>query len=78
MSKKAAKRKEPKADEHGEAAPAVAPPDQWEPTLALRFIDGVLHQKYVPHANLGLAGEHWQPVEEWETDKDGEPSKIEP
>jgi hypothetical protein len=72
MSKtKTAKRKAPKAD-----VEPVSPPDQWEPTVYLRFIDGELHQKYVPHANLGISGEHWQPVEAWETDSEGEQTQV--
>lgn len=71
MSKKTAKRKAPKADEGAEPTPPVTPPEGWAKTMDLRFIDGQLHQRYEsPHA--GENGEHWQPIEAWETDAEGE------
>jgi hypothetical protein len=66
MTKKTAKRKPPKIDET-----PVTPPDGFAKTMDLRFIDGQLHQKY-ESAHPGENSEHWQPIEAWETDSDGE------
>ena len=75
MTKKTAKRKAPKADETTEAAPPVTPPEGFSKTMDLRLIDGVLHQRYEsPHP--GANDEHWQPVEEWTTDSDGETQQV--
>lgn len=76
---KTAKKKEPKADESGAAPSPVVPPEGFERSGDLRIIDGVLHQRYIPHANIGGDAEHWQAVEEWETDsKTGETSQVDP
>ena len=69
MTKAAAKKKAPKEDEA--AVEPIVPPAGFVLSGDLRTIDGVLHQRYVPHANVGGSEEHWQPVEEWETDKEG-------
>jgi hypothetical protein len=67
MSKKTAKKRAVKSD-----VEPIVPPDGFVLTSELRFIDGQLHQKFVPHANIGGAGEHWQPVEAWETGEEGD------
>jgi len=75
MTKKTAKRKQAKADETGAEPTPVTPPEGWTKTIDLRLIDGQLHQKYEsPHP--GENNEHWQPIEEWETNSEGEASQV--
>jgi hypothetical protein len=76
MTKKAVKRKAPKADETGAEPTPVTPPQGFSKTMDLRFIDGQLHQLYTS-GHPGENAEHWQPVEAWETDAEGESALIE-
>lgn len=69
-AKKVATRRAPKVEDE-----IISPPEGWTLTNNLRFIDGQLHQQYLP-VHPGETGEHWQPVEAWDTDAAGELEKT--